>query len=94
VRASIQGWKNYLADPSLVDAELRRLNPAMDPGQMQFSIDTLKQGHFIDGDGTPDSHLGHFTAARWSATYQQLVDLHVVPNPINPADAYTLQFAP
>jgi NitT/TauT family transport system substrate-binding protein len=94
VTASIEGWKRYLADPALVNAELRKLNPAMDPGQMQFSVDTLKQGHFIDGDGTPDSHLGHFTAQRWAATYHQLVDLGVTPRPIDPTTAYTLQFAP
>jgi NitT/TauT family transport system substrate-binding protein len=94
VKASVQGWQDYLADPSRVDAQLSQLNPAMSTAQMQFSVDTLKSGHFIDGDGTPDSHLGHFTAQRWTANYQQLVDLHVTPNPIDPAAAYTLQFNP
>jgi NitT/TauT family transport system substrate-binding protein len=90
----VQGWKNYLADPALVNAELHRLNPNMDVGQMQFSIDTLKQGHFIDGDDTPASHLGHFTAERWAVNYKQLVDLKVTAAPIDPATAYTLQFNP
>ena len=94
VKASIEGWKNYLADPTLVDAELAKLNPNMSPDQMKFSIDTLRQGHFIDGDGTPDSHLGHFTAERWATTYKQLVDLKMTAAPIDPATAYTLQFNP
>jgi NitT/TauT family transport system substrate-binding protein len=94
VSASIQGWKNYLADPTLVNAELHRLNPAMDPAQMQFSIDTLRQDHFVDGPGTPETHLGHFTPERWATTYRQLVDLHVTPHPIDPTTAYTLTFAP
>lgn len=93
-KASIEGWKNYLADPALVDAELAKLNPNMNPDQMKFSIDTLRRGHFIDGDGTPDSHLGHFTADRWATTYKQLVDLKVTAAPIDPATAYTLQFNP
>jgi NitT/TauT family transport system substrate-binding protein len=94
VTASTQGWKNYLVDPTMVNAEIKRLNPAMRSDQMAFSIATLKSGHFIDGLGTPDSHLGHMTAARWLATYQQLVDLKILPHPIDPSKTYTLQFAP
>ncbi len=94
VKASIEGWQHYLADPSLVNAELHRLNPAMSTEQMQFSVRTLKEQHFIDGPGTAASHLGHFTPERWSKTYQQLLSLKVIANPIDPASAYTTQFAP
>jgi NitT/TauT family transport system substrate-binding protein len=94
VRASIAGWKNYLADPSMVDAQLTKLNPAMNPDQMKFSVDTLKRDHFIDGAGTPDSHLGHFTDQRWKTTYDQLVALKVIAKPIDPTTAYTLRFNP
>ena len=94
VTASTAGWKNYLADPSKVNAELVRLNPALSPDQMQYSVDTLKAGHFIDGNGTPDSHFGHFEAERWTRTYQQLVSLGVIEHPFDPASAYTTRFAP
>jgi NitT/TauT family transport system substrate-binding protein len=94
VEASIEGWKNYLADPSMVNAELTKLNPAMSPEQMKFSIDTLKAGHFIEGPGTPESHLGHFTEARWNTTYRQLMDLKVLPHPIDVSSVYTTTFAP
>lgn len=94
VKASTQGWKNYLADPTMVDAELSKLNPAMSPGQMKFSIETLKSGHFIDGDGTPTSHLGHIDPQRWATTYQQLLDLKVMPRPIDPTTTYTTRFDP
>lgn len=94
VKASIQGWKNYLADPTMVNAEIAKLNPNMSPEQMKFSTDTLKSNHFIDGEGTPQSHLGHFEAERWATTYKQLVDLKVTSAPIDPTAAYTLQFNP
>jgi NitT/TauT family transport system substrate-binding protein len=94
VKASTQGWKNYLADPAIADAEIAKLNPAMSPEQMAFSVKTLKEQHFIDGDGTADSHLGHFTDARWDSLYQLLVKLKVTQNPIDPKTAYTMQFAP
>ncbi len=94
VSASVQGWASYLQDPTAVDAELAKLNPAMSPEQTSFSVATLKSGHFIDGPGTPDSHLGHFTAERWTTTYQQLVDLKVITKPFDPASAYSLRFVP
>jgi NitT/TauT family transport system substrate-binding protein len=94
VDASIAGWKAYLADPAQVDAELQKLNPALNPDQMKFSVETLKANHFVDGDGTPDSHLGHFTPQRWNTLYQQLLDLKVITHPIDPATAYITRFAP
>jgi NitT/TauT family transport system substrate-binding protein len=94
VNASLEGWKRYLADPTQVNAELGRLNPAMSTGQIKFSIETLQAGHFIDGANTPDSHLGHMTPARWSTLYKQLLDLKVLPHPLDPTTAYTTQFVP
>jgi NitT/TauT family transport system substrate-binding protein len=94
VKASMEGWRNYLQDPAGVDAEIAHLNPAMSQDEMLFSVETLKSGHFVDGPGTADSHLGHFTAERWTTIYQQLLDLGVVAKPIDPATAYTLRFNP
>jgi NitT/TauT family transport system substrate-binding protein len=94
VDASMEGWRHYLADPALVDAELQRLNPAMNPEQMRFSVATLKEHHFIDGEGTEASHLGHMTADRWATTYRQLEELKVTTHTIDPATAYTTRFAP
>jgi NitT/TauT family transport system substrate-binding protein len=94
VSASIAGWKNYLADPAMVNDTLLRLNPAMSPEQTKFSIDTLKSGHFIDGTGTAGSHLGHFDDARWQTTYKQLLDLKVIQHPLDVSSVYTTRFIP
>jgi NitT/TauT family transport system substrate-binding protein len=90
VRASLRGWRDYLADPTTANTEISKLNPATSPDQMQFSTQTLRDQHFITG---PDpSQLGHFTPNRWSTMYQQLVDLKVITNPIDPNTAYSTQF--
>jgi NitT/TauT family transport system substrate-binding protein len=90
VRASIRGWRDYLTDPTIANAEIGRLNPAMSQDQMQFSTQTLKDDHFITG---PDpSRLGSFTPERWTTMYQQLIDLKVITAPIDPKTAYTTQF--
>jgi len=91
VRASLHGWRDYIADPSAVNAELLKLNPAMSLEQMQFTCRALKDGHFIYPDDDP-SKTGDFDPARWSQMYQQLVDLKLIQHPIDPATAYTMQF--
>jgi NitT/TauT family transport system substrate-binding protein len=91
VRASLRGWRDYLNDPSAANAEISRLNPAMSKDQMEFSAQTLKDGHFIAGDPS-STRLGEFTPERWSGMYQQLVDLKVITNPIDLNAAYTTQF--
>lgn len=94
VDASTQGWKDYIAHPEPVNQQIQKLNPNMDPALMKFSIDTLRDDHFLTGDNSPSSHLGHFDNTRWTTMYQQLVDLHVITKPFDPKQAYTTQFAP
>jgi len=91
VRASLRGWRDYLNDPTVANAEISKLNPAMSTDQMQFSTQTLRDGNFITGGGTSGDQLGHFTPERWSTMYQQLLDLKVIKNPIDPKVAYTTQ---
>lgn len=89
-RASIHGWRDYMQDPALVNADLLKLNPALAPEQMQFTWQALKDGHFVDG-GNP-ANTGHMEAARWSSMYGQLLDLGLIAHPIDPATAYTLAY--
>ena len=91
VRASLRGWRDYIADPSEVNAHLLKLNPAMSLEQMQFTCRALKEGHFIYPDDDP-LKTGSFDPARWSQMYQQLVDLKLIQHSFDPATAYTMQF--
>ena len=94
VRASTRGWRDYIADPSLANAEINKLNPAMNVDQMNFSAQTLKDMNFETGDGPDGDQLGRFTADRWATQYQQLIDLKVITTPIDPKTAYTLKYLP
>ena len=91
VRASLRGWRDYMADPKEVNAELLRLNPAMTADQMQFTWAALKDGHFIYPADDP-AKAGDMQAARWTAMYQLLSELKVIQHPLDPATAYTMQF--
>jgi NitT/TauT family transport system substrate-binding protein len=92
VRASLQGWRDYLADPSAAHAMIAKLNPALNTDWMQFTWQALRDGHFVAGDDPSGSQLGQMNAERWTTMYQQLVDLKVIDKPFDPATGYTFQF--
>ena len=92
VRASLQGWRDYLADPGAAHAMIARLNPALNTDWMQFTWRALRDGHFVDGDAANGAELGQMTADRWTTMYHQLIDLKVIDKQFDPATAYTLQF--
>jgi NitT/TauT family transport system substrate-binding protein len=92
VRASLRGWSDYLSDPAPAHATIAKLNPALTPDWMQFSWQALRDGHFVTGDDSSGTQLGHMTAERWSTMYDQLLDLKVIDKPFDPSTAYTLQF--
>jgi NitT/TauT family transport system substrate-binding protein len=94
VRASLRGWRDYLKNPTDINAAIAKLNPAMSVAQMQFSYEALRDQHFIAGEAPGGADLGRFDPARWTSMYQQLLELKVIEKPFDPAIAYTLQFMP
>jgi NitT/TauT family transport system substrate-binding protein len=92
VRASIKGWRDYLADPAPANAAIARLNPALNPAWMQFTWQALRDGHFVTGSDASGAQIGQMDPARWQTMYEQLMDLKVIDKTIDPASAYTLQF--
>lgn len=92
VRASIRGWQEYLRTPGPTNALLIKLNPALNPAQEAYSARALRDGGFITGNDSSAAQTGRMTAARWSATYEQLKSLGIVKAPIDPATAYSLNF--
>jgi len=91
-RASIRGWRDYMADPTAANAMIEKLNPALNPDWALYSYNALKSGHFITGDDPTGAQTGQLDPARWSTLYHQLLDLHVIQKPIDPTTAYTLKY--
>jgi NitT/TauT family transport system substrate-binding protein len=94
VRASLKGWRDYMQDPTAVNAVIMKLNPAMNQEWMQFSWQQLKDHNFVMGDAPDGSQQGQFDAERWQRMYDQLVSLKVITQPFDPKVAYTTQFLP
>ncbi len=91
-RASLRGWREYMADPAATNALLLKLNPALSPDWERYSWTKLKEGKFVAGDPAKGEVQGEFDPKRWQQMYEQLVALHVLQRSIDPATAYTSQF--
>jgi NitT/TauT family transport system substrate-binding protein len=91
-RASIRGWKDYMQDPSVANALIEKLNPAMSKQWAAYSYNALKSGNFVTGSDTTGAQIGKFDPARWNTMYQQLLALHVLNRAIDPSSAYTMQY--
>lgn len=94
VRASIQGWQEYLRDPAPTNAMLLKLNPALNPAQEAYSAKALRDGGFVDGASGDAAQIGRMDAARWKSTSDQLKSLGIIPASFDPTSVYTLKFLP
>jgi NitT/TauT family transport system substrate-binding protein len=92
VRASIRGWQAYLNDPTATNAMLLKLNPALNPAEEAYCAQALRDGRFITGGDSSGTQVGHMTAARWQAIYEQLKALGILHGPVDPAAIYSLSF--
>ena len=92
VTASIHGWKTYLADPAATDAEIRRENPEMTQGLLDFSRSTLIAGNFVTGDPAKGEAVGRLDPARFTAQYKILRGLGIIPADYNYSTAFTTKF--
>ena len=93
VQASIRGWEDYLHDPGPTDAYLLKLNPALNPAQEAFTAKALRNGGFITGGDASGAKVGRMTAARWQAMDEQLKSLGLLKGTLDPATAYSLNYA-
>ncbi len=71
VKASMQGWHDYMADPAPGNALIKTANPKMSDEQIAFGIAKMRELHLLDGEGNVP--IGSMTEARWKATADYMV---------------------
>jgi NitT/TauT family transport system substrate-binding protein len=68
VRASAEGWKSYLADPTPANALIKRDNPQMSDELLAYGHRKLKEYAIVEGGDAPKLGILTMTDARWKAT--------------------------
>ncbi len=92
VRASIEGWKSYLANPAPANALIKKDNQNMTDGQLAFGLEKLKELQIVTGGDAAKSGIGAMTDERWKKTAEFMMDYGLLKRDTNYRKAYTLQF--
>ena len=94
VKASMQGWKDYLkGDPSAANALIKKDNPAMTDDRIAVGIKLLNESGMVFGGDAGKLGVGIVTDARMKATYDMLVAMKLLdPAKVDLKRTYTTQF--
>jgi NitT/TauT family transport system substrate-binding protein len=92
VKASLEGWKSYLADPAPANALIKADNPKMTDAQIEFAIEQLKALKVLEGGDAATMGIGIMTPARWKATYDYMVAAGLLKPEVDWKAAFTDQY--
>jgi NitT/TauT family transport system substrate-binding protein len=92
VKASMEGWKSYFADPAPANALIKADNPKMTDAQIAFGIEQLKALKVLDGGDAATMGIGIMTQARWKATYDYMVGAGLLKPEVDWKAAFTDRF--
>ncbi|MEK6257660.1 MAG: ABC transporter substrate-binding protein [Planctomycetota bacterium] len=90
-RASIRGWKKYLAEPDETNKHIHEQNSQMGLDVLAFGVDALKP-LCLPKDFAED-RLGEMTAERWQSLTSQMIEIgSLSPDSTKPEAAFTTRF--
>ena len=93
VRASVQGWEDYLTgDPAPANARLRQLRPDLPAAFFAYCIAEMKDRHLVLGDPARGERMGLLTRERLARQIALLRDVGVLEKPVAVDDVATLEF--
>jgi NitT/TauT family transport system substrate-binding protein len=92
VKASLEGWKSYFADPAPANALIKADNPKMTDPQIAFAIEQLKALKVLDGGDAATMGIGIITQARWQATHDFMVAAGLLKPGVDWKAAFTDRF--
>lgn len=80
------GWTQYLLDPRAANAEMGKLNPAMD--EETFALGAEAQAPLVEMEQDDPQPLGQMRLERWQTLVKQLKDLEVIDDAPDPAACF------
>ena len=94
VRASMQGWKDYMTgDPKAANALIRKDNPNMGEDELLNGIRLLNETGMVLGGDAKTLGVGIVTDARMKKTYDMLVSMKLLdPAKVDLKKTYSTQF--
>jgi NitT/TauT family transport system substrate-binding protein len=92
LRASMLGWRDYVANPAPGNALIKQANPKMDDARIGFAVERMKALNLLGSGDAATRGIGTMTEARWQATYDFLVQGKILAPTTDWKSAFTTQF--
>ncbi|GMV45908.1 MAG: sulfonate ABC transporter substrate-binding protein [Pseudomonadota bacterium] len=92
VRASIEGWKSYLANPAPGNELIKKDNPNMSDGQLAYGLAKMKEINLVTGGDAAKYGIGIMTDERWERTAKFMVEWGLLKPETDWRRAYTTRF--
>jgi NitT/TauT family transport system substrate-binding protein len=92
VKASLEGWKDYISNPAPANALIKVDNPKMSDEQIAFGIEQMKLLKVLDGGDAQTMGIGIVTEARWKATYDYMASSGLLKPEVDWKAAFTDRF--
>lgn len=92
VRASLEGWKSYFANPAPGNAAIKADNPKQSDALMSFGLQTMKDLKVIHGGDAATMGIGIMTEARWQKTRDFMVEFQLLKPNTDWKSAFTTEF--
>jgi NitT/TauT family transport system substrate-binding protein len=94
VKATMQGWKDYLkGDPSAANALIKKDNPNMTDDKIANGIKLLVSSGMVFGGDAATKGIGIITDERMQKTYDMMVSMKLVdPAKVDLKKTYTTEF--
>jgi len=91
VRASLHGWRTYLADPVRTNRFLDEINPDMEPGVLAYGVE--KMAPLCLPEAMSVEEFGTMSEQRWQTLVNQLAEIELVDaSQLVAAELFTTQF--
>lgn len=92
VRASMEGWKSFLANPAPAAELIKKDNPNMKDDQIAYAVAKLKEYGLLTGGDAAKMGIGVMTDERWKKTHEYMVSAGLLAPNVDVRQAYTTQF--
>ena len=92
VKASLEGWKSYLANPAPGNALIKQDNPKMSDEQIAFGVQRMKDLKVFSGGDAATLGVGVMTDARWERTARFMVSAGLLKPETDWKKAYTTTY--
>ena len=93
VKASMQGWKDYLkGDPTAANALIKKDNPNMTDELLAVGIKLLNESGMVFGGDAAKLGVGIITDERMKKTYDMMVAMKLLDPKVDLKQTYTTEF--